>query len=1013
MIFEANSSTILVIDNFLREKDAVLNFFENDNYHVVTAKSGEQGLRDAQQLMPDLILLDVNLPDIDGFEICRRLKQNDTLRDIPVIFMTSKKSTGYMASCFKAGGVDCVVKPLQGDELMVRVYTQLKLHRLEQKNTELEQRLRKFIDEKKQLQVSEHLYQSLLESHPDGIIRLNPQGRHLYISQQALDMTGTELSSLSLLGKTVCELPIPGNPELMQPLLDSVLKISAAATADTIEFTWCNGNVSEIRLIPELNEQGEVSSVLAIARDVTALKLSKMSLDQEKTTLKTFFDTIPSMLWVKDIEGRYFACNSFFEVFFNTLAVDIIGKTYADFVKTNLAAFLLQKYKEAIAARTPTINQEWCVCASDGQEVLLEVTKAPLIDKYGKMIGILGIGHDLTAIKDLEDQLHTMLDNLPDVIVRYDRQCKRIYVNPEFEKVTGISAENALGQDPYEFIQMASIENDYSGKIKAIFKHGKADRFEIYLLNCDGSRMTYDLRAIPEYNKDGVVSSLLTIARNITELKQAEYLYKAKERELFTLIENSPDIIVRYDRDCRLTFFNKAYRLQAGTPVGYALNSIDTVGVWRPTIPAEEYHNILQQVMSTGVSDKILLEWKDDYGVCVSHEMYVAAEYGSNGMVIGALAVGRDFSDHKRMEEEITYRENKFRTLAENSPNVIIRYNFSLRCVYINPSYMKANGITHLEKTDEISTKWQSALDEYNYILQEVITTGEDAEFVLKIPGENDERFSSYAINVVAERKPDGQVLGVLVIAHDITSIKNIEDRLTQSHEQLRGLAARLVTIKEEQIKNITREMHDELGQYLTALRMGIGVLKMHSKDHNPLVLNQLNDLKGLVDHIILVVRDVVERMRPSVLDMGINFALEWLKSDFNKRTGVICSLRTNKKEIVLNDNYATAIFRMVQESLTNITRHAQANQVKISFIDQNNHYVLEVIDDGKGFDPSIIHAKSFGLTGLRERVIMLDGEFNIISELNVGTTVSVKIPYRNNKTKALKVIYDKHVNSR
>lgn len=754
MIPEANRSTILIIDNLLSDDNSIFTLFENYNYHVVTAKNGEQGLQDAQRLMPDLILLDVILPDLDGFEVCRRLKENDTLRDTPVIFMTLAKSIGYMTKSLKAGGVDCMVKPLQSDELMVRVTTQIKLRRLEQQNAQLEQRLARCVEQNKQLLVSEHLYHSLLENHPDGIIRFDPQGRHLYISQLALDLTGTKLSTLSLLGKTVCELPIPGNPELMQPLLNAVLKIAATAITDTIEFIWCNGNVSEIRLIPELNEQGEVFSVLAIARD-------------------------------------------------------------------------------------------------------------------------------------------------------------------------------------------------------------------------------------------------------ITELKQAEFLHKAKERELFTLVENSPDIIVRYDRDCRLTFFNQAYLRQTGTPVEYAINSIDTVGVWRPTMPAAEYHERLQQIMSTGVSDKILLEWKDNDGLHVSYEMYVAAEYDADGMVIGVLAVGRDLSEHKRMEEEITYRENKFRTLAENSPNIIIRYDCSLRCVYINPSYIKVNGITHLETRNEISTQWQSALEEYNYILQEVITTGEDAEFVLKFSRENNGRFSSYAINVVAERKPEGQVLGVLVIAHDITNIKDIEDRLTQSHKQLRGLAARLVTIKEEKKKNIAREMHDELGQYLTALRMGIGVLKMHFKENNPVVLNQVNDLKSLVDHIIIVVRGVVERMRPAALDMGIIAGLEWLTDDFSNRTGTVCKLRTNKKEIVLDDNHATAIFRMVQESLTNITRHAQANQVEISFIDQANHYILEVRDNGKGFDPSIIHAKSFGLAGLRERAIMLNGELNIISKLNCGTRISLKIPIENDMTKS------------
>lgn len=367
--------------------------------------------------------------------------------------------------------------------------------------------------------------------------------------------------------------------------------------------------------------------------------------------------------------------------------------------------------------------------------------------------------------------------------------------------------------------------------------------------------------------------------------------------------------------------------------------------------------------------------------------------YSPEGKPQRSLGIARDITERKHMEEELLYRENKFRTLAENSPNIIIRYDRNCRCIYVNPAYAKEIGISVEDAINRVPDSQWSADISITVQAMAIMETGIPAEIYLEWPRPDTGQITSHIFHVVAERGPDGRVLGTLAIGHNITALKEAEKHLEASHAQLRGLAARLETVREEERKRIARDMHDELGQYLTALRMGVSVLRMQSGENDPAILEQVRGLSTLADKTIQVVRDIAASLRPAPLDMGVVSALEWLAEDFSRRTGVPCKLDTEGEEIRLDDKHSTAIFRMVQESLTNVARHAEASQVEIRLNRQGDDYLLEVSDNGKGFDVSLPRTKSFGLVGLRERAIMLGGEVFISSAANRGTAVRARIP--------------------
>jgi signal transduction histidine kinase len=163
-----------------------------------------------------------------------------------------------------------------------------------------------------------------------------------------------------------------------------------------------------------------------------------------------------------------------------------------------------------------------------------------------------------------------------------------------------------------------------------------------------------------------------------------------------------------------------------------------------------------------------------------------------------------------------------------------------------------------------------------------------------------------------------------------------------------------------------------------------------------PPIIGRARSLNALIDETIRVVRDIAARMRPAALDMGGMSSLEWLVEEFVRRSGVDCSLDVSDERIELSDDYMTAIFRIVQESLTNVARHAEATRVNIAIRRQAKSIQLEISDNGKGFNTGLIKPSSFGLIGMRERVLMLGGEMAITSKPGSGTTVKVGIPIRN-----------------
>lgn len=219
-------------------------------------------------------------------------------------------------------------------------------------------------------------------------------------------------------------------------------------------------------------------------------------------------------------------------------------------------------------------------------------------------------------------------------------------------------------------------------------------------------------------------------------------------------------------------------------------------------------------------------------------------------------------------------------------------------------------------------------------------------------------------------------------------------EELQQSKRQLRELASYQEQIKEEERKRIAREIHDQLGQSLLALRIDVSMLQERIGATHPVLNELVGDALNHIDTAIRSVRAIINDLRPPVLDLGLQAALEWQLEEFRQRTGIDCTIliRDANFHCELDDKRATTLFRIVQESLSNITRHAQATQVHIDLYEENHRLYLQIKDNGVGMT-DCKKINSFGLEGMKERINMLAGELTIDSSPDKGTTLALSMP--------------------
>jgi PAS domain S-box-containing protein len=372
------------------------------------------------------------------------------------------------------------------------------------------------------------------------------------------------------------------------------------------------------------------------------------------------------------------------------------------------------------------------------------------------------------------------------------------------------------------------------------------------------------------------------------------------------------------------------------------------------------------------------------------------------GEIISLLGVTMDVTDKRKAELELKENEEKYRTLVEQAVDAIALFDAGGKILDVNTGAVDLLGYSKKELIGmylpDILTAKEIKIKPVRF---DLLQKG-DSTIKRRIMRKKDG--SLVQTEVRSQQLPDGRFLSVI---RDLTERIQAEKDLEDSYQAIRKLTSHIQNVREEERTSIAREIHDELGQQLTVMKMDVSWLKKEVGVKNESINIRLKELIDMLDETVKSVRRISAQLRPSLLDdLGLAAAMEWQLQEFEKRSGISTRFITSTAEIKLPVDINTALYRIFQESLTNVARHSKAKNVTVNLMEKNDQLILSIADDGKGFDKgSIANKKTLGILGMKERTSMIDGIYTIESIPDKGTVTTVAVSLTKVNTEQLSKI--------
>jgi len=581
-------------------------------------------------------------------------------------------------------------------------------------------------------------------------------------------------------------------------------------------------------------------------------------------------------------------------------------------------------------------------------------------------------------VEDKTSELIGIFERITDGFIALDKDFRYTYVNKKAGELTHRDPASLIGKSIWHEFPMAIGSSTYHAFNKAMTEQEFVNNTDYYApFDLWQSNFIY-----PSAN------GLSIFIRDISEQKKAETeINKAKDLA-DKLIDSLPGVFYFFDANGKFIRWNKEFERATGYPS-------DEIAGMHPTdfFPDEEKDYIAGRI------EGVFLKGINDAEASFLTKKAEKIPYYFKAVLINfegkpcLLGNGIDITERKKAEAELIASEQKYKLLFESNPLPMWMLNL--------PEY-------------NVSDVNNAALLQYGYTREEFLKLSvldfRPIEDVEKFKASTNTSFRGiHHAGVWRHIKKDGTILYVdivtydinykgqqtrLVLANDITEKHIAEEKLKESYDAIRKLTGYLQNVREEERLHMAREIHDELGQLLTILKMDVSWLNKRTEPDDIIAKEKLNEILSVIDTTVKTVRRIASELRPSLLDdLGLVAAIEWHLEEFEKRSGISKELYIPETEILLPDPLKIGIFRIFQESLTNVARHSDATKVIVSLIQDQKQLILTIKDNGKGFEEKESVKKTLGLLGMKERSQMMGGQYSISGIRGEGTTVTVIVP--------------------
>jgi len=716
---------------------------------------------------------------------------------------------------------------------------------------------------------------------------------------------------------------------------------------------------------------------------------------------------MPDIVFFKDPAGVYLGCNPEFARLVGRDVPGVVGASDHDLFGAETADFFRVQDRLMMDRGVPRHNEEW-IQYPDGTRVLIDTLKAPLRDADGQVIGLLGVSRDITARKQAEEALQasearyqSLFDWASDGILILSRDGGILSANESFARMHGFSSQEILGMRLEDLNTPASLRQ-IPGWIRRTLA-GEILMVEVEHYHKDGHVFTLEVSAgRVESGKDVFIQCF---HRDVSARRQAESALRLSKERLREIFENSQD--ASYKRDLHSNTY--AYLSPTFTRIsGYTpdeLNALpmeDVLGLIHPDDLAETRRVIAASLAgAAGAAYDLEYRFKTKAGPYRWIQDRFTIMRGADGKPLAMIGSVRDVTARRQVEAALQMSEAtlaKAQQISHTGSWVLDDVTHEL---WWSDETFRIFGYAPgaFRPTMELFSK--SVHPEDLAALQAAITEawarhsplGVDHRIILP---DGEERIVHEQAYVTCDAA--GHPEKWMGIVQDITARQRAEDALRKSAADLHALSARLQAVREEERTAISRELHDSLGQHLTSFQVELMWMDRHLQTARPPDLVELYDrivaLEPLVERLTEQTQAICSSLRSSVLDeLGLAAAIEWQAQETAKRTGLVCTVSL-PCDVALDKDVALALFRIMQESLTNVVRHAQATHVAVSLHAAAGAWELEVRDDGRGFAPgSISGPGAIGLLGMRERAGVFGGTVDFLGGPGQGATVRVRMP--------------------
>jgi len=736
--------------------------------------------------------------------------------------------------------------------------------------------------------------------------------------------------------------------------------------------------------------------------EIEERKEAEEALRQSEERFMAFMDNLPGYAWMKDLQGRYVYVNEMVE---GLPGYGSLGKTDAQIWPADLAAEYRANDRQVIATKRPLQTVEHFQL--EGKQRHMVGSKFPIFDKTGAVALVGGAGVDITERIEAEEALRESEAKLRQAqqlanIGYWERDliADRITWSKQTGRILGLESFRGVPNQAQlrEFIHPDDRQRHQQVLDEAL-QGSRLFDVEFRFVRPDGNIRFVHVRDEIVRDESGKPIRMFGAVQDVTERRRAEEAVRRSEEHLRLVIDTIPTMAWSVRPDGVVDFLNQRWLDYAGLTLEQYVK--DPTGPIHP----DDIQRIIekwrtQMAIGEGYEDEMRLRRAD--GEYRWFLVRTEPLRDAQGNVVRWYGSSIDIEDRKQAEEKL--KHSKVQLAQAQRLAHIGSWDWDLRTnavtwsdeLYhifgLQPGTINVAGeVDRFIHPDDLDLGWDT--------VKRAVASKEPYDYYHRIlRPDGTERIARSRGSIMSDER--GEPIKVFGATQDVTELKHAEAKLKATTEQLRALSANLQSAREEESKRIAREIHDELGGALTSWRWDLEEIRDTISE--PLDSSQVAALQTKIEAMIKlttttldIVRRLASELRPMALDeLGLVEAIEWQALQFQTRTGIAVEYEYSQEKVDLNSEQSTAVFRILQEALTNVLRHAQATKVTITVKQESGEFFLAIKDNGRGIAESEKSgAHSLGLLGMRERAHLIGAQIDITGIEGKGTLVAMRIP--------------------